>query len=147
MSIISFRSLAKSNAGFFKSDKQANYLLSLCDVNGVYKVACNASFGFGEDGNVNKQYYAIVQCDDKGVVSIVHEGVTTGKTKEVFKRGQVKQQCAAMLAQEAMMQAKREVRMQRLAKYSRWLECITGTTLKHRVLRYSIKSRIDALNY
>lgn len=82
----SFYSLAKSNNGMFKSDKQASFLLGQCDIKLQYHSASCASFGFGDDGVVNRQYDVIVQCDSVGVISITHIGGKTRKEKVFFER-------------------------------------------------------------
>lgn len=57
---ISFASLVKNNNGLFKSEKQANFLLSMCNEN-VY----------GTSGNVGRNsFYMDYFCDEKGVIQV-----------------------------------------------------------------------------
>lgn len=82
--LISFRSLAKSNNGVFKSEKQAAFLLSQCDASKAYRQSECYTVHFGDDGKKNQRYDVLVQCDSIGVVSITNIG--RSKNKVVFER-------------------------------------------------------------
>jgi len=68
----SFASLVKNNNGFFKSEKQAKTLLSVCNDS----VFIDGGIFFG--GTWTKFYH----CDDKGVVMVVHHTNTKGDVLE-----------------------------------------------------------------
>lgn len=57
-------SLAKYDNGFFKSEKQRDFILSQCDSGGVYIV---------QDSVYNNPVRWFIQCDPQGIVSIVKE--------------------------------------------------------------------------
>jgi len=88
---ISFASLVKTNNGFFKSDKQASFLLSQCR-DGEYSTSGHLH------GNSYQLFYT---CDDAGVTKVeksthakglvlqwerVEEGKTSIQTSKEFKR-------------------------------------------------------------
>jgi len=102
----SFYSLAKSNNGIFKSEKQKDFLLAQCDSMMCFRSSANASFSFGVDGNVNQSYDVLVQCDAVGVVSITHIGGKTRKEKVFFTR-----------MSEEQLQAKEAIKAQEWAEY------------------------------
>jgi uncharacterized protein YlxW (UPF0749 family) len=68
----SFAYLVMNNNGFFKNEKQAKTLLSVCN-NSVFIVS-----GIFFGGNWKKFYY----CDDKGVVMVVHHTNSKGDVIE-----------------------------------------------------------------
>ena len=80
----SFYVIAK-NGGYFRSEKQAGFLLSNCE-NNVYTTTANASFGFGDNGVVNNSYIITITCDKEGILSIVHTGYKTQSKKVFFQR-------------------------------------------------------------
>lgn len=65
---ISFASLVKSNNGMFKSDKQAEFLLSHCE-NGEF-ITCGNMYGH----SFNLTYV----CDAQGVTRVIHYTSNTG---------------------------------------------------------------------
>jgi hypothetical protein len=58
---MSFASLVKNNNGFFKSEKQARFLLSRCDEDKIF-VTGGHMYG--------NQYNIFYHCDDKGVTEV-----------------------------------------------------------------------------
>ena len=64
---VSFASLVKNNGGLFKSEKQAAFLLSMCNDN-VY-IACGRSW----DSFTNEYH-----CDQQGVIKVVHHSKAAG---------------------------------------------------------------------
>lgn len=93
----SFASLVKSNNGFFKSDKQAEFLLNQCSEN-VYCSQAITKF---------RSWYSMIYfCDAKGVTK-VEKNTSTGLTV-VWER--------AAEGQVSMQDAKEIKRLQRLIK-------------------------------
>ncbi len=79
---ISFNSLAKNNNGFFKSQKQAAFLLSQMDnLNGE-----NTFKGTGTVTAGKYVTYRVFHCDDKGITKIIQHSETTGKNTQVWER-------------------------------------------------------------
>jgi len=72
----SFASLVKHNNGFFKSEKQARFLLSRCDEDNTYTT------GGSVYGNSYNIFY---KCDEKGVIEVV-KSTTSGPDKTTWKR-------------------------------------------------------------
>ncbi len=77
----SFASLVKYNGGFFKSDKQAAFLLSQC-IDGAF-IAFNTVYK-----NTSKTWYL---CDEKGVYLVQKENTIKGcvVVKGYWKRGEL----------------------------------------------------------
>lgn len=99
--LVSFFSLVKNNNGFFKSEKQAAFLLKMTD--GHYVTSQNIQFGEYEgrtNRNTAKIEWAVI-LDNKGVVKM--EKTTSKGTQVYFERTQeffdkVAAKKAAMLA-------------------------------------------------
>lgn len=68
----SFASLVLNNNGFFKSQAQADYLLSICD--GMVYTA-----GGNYHGSSWSKFYV---CDSKGVVKVIHNTLDKGDVVE-----------------------------------------------------------------
>jgi len=74
---VSFASLVKSNNGFFKSEKQAAFLLGKCQEVNVFYAGGNVY------GNSFTLSYV---CDEKGVVKVEKYLPKTGKVETTFMR-------------------------------------------------------------
>ena len=73
---ISFASLVKSNNGFFKSDKQRDFLLSQCDFD-----------EYVSTGSVGKNNFTITYIvDDLGVRETINRGAKSGKSEITWQR-------------------------------------------------------------
>ena len=104
---LSFASLVKSNNGFFKSDKQASFLLSQCQDENTFTAS----------GDVyGNQYQMIYHCDDKGIVKVEKHTPHTGITLVTFERhieGVVNATEAAAKAKEGKRIAKEIKRLEK----------------------------------
>ena len=75
-------SLAKSNNGLFKSEKQARFLTRVLSIDNNF--GCTHSFGVHSSNNHQMIY--TVHHDEKGIIEIEQYSHKTGKTKIKFKR-------------------------------------------------------------
>jgi hypothetical protein len=136
----------------FKSDKQASFLLGQCDSNKQYHSTSSASFGFGDDGVVNKQYDVIVQCDSMGVVFIIHIGGKTRKERVFFERlsETALAEKQAIKAQEWVeyeaSQTKARSRMFKHALYNKQLDKLCRVAMtKHYRTNKAFADRVDSI--
>ena len=73
---ISFASLVKLNNGFFKSDKQRDFLLSQCDFD-----------EYVSTGSVGRNNFTITYIvDDLGVRETINRGAKSGKSEITWQR-------------------------------------------------------------
>lgn len=74
---MSFAALVKNNDGLFKSDKQAQYLLSQCEEENMFTTS----------GTVYRSPFTMFyHCDEKGVVKVEKYLPRTSKTEVVWLR-------------------------------------------------------------
>ena len=73
----SFATLVKFNNGFFKSEKQANFLLSKCESNVFYGESSNVY------NNITRNEY---HCDQTGIIKVVKYSQTKKTLKTVWNR-------------------------------------------------------------
>lgn len=89
---VSFASLVKSNNGFFKSEKQAAFLLSKCQDTNTF--VCG--------GNVyNNSFTMFCICDSLGVVKVEKYTPKSGKTVTTWERQTEEQYQANLVAKDA----------------------------------------------
>lgn len=110
---MSFASLVKSNNGFFKSEKQAAFLLSQCQEQNVFYAG----------GSIYKNSYMMeYHCDAKGVVKVVKYLSKTARQVVMFER----MTGEAFIAKQEATQAakKREIEREAvaMAKYQARLD-------------------------
>ena len=91
----SFRSLTKNNNGFFKSQKQADFLISQTDDNREFAVS---------ESVYGKSYLDVFHVDEKGVTSVTR--TTKGSDKVIWQRDISVSFEDAMKAAEARQDAK-----------------------------------------
>lgn len=151
----SFASLVKYNDGFFKSEKQASFLLSQC-FGGVYYAQGNI---YGNKFNI--EYH----CDEKGIVLVNKYSFKLGTNKTLFERGiknkyaekQIRRSMSLISDEEAMLvdnvQSIAEVEAKAKAELKRLVDITTSLkdagehfpTLISTLIKYNKNDAVKAL--
>jgi len=107
----SFRSLVKNNNGFFKSEKQASFLLSKCDADNEFVIA-ESAFG--------NAYLDIFKCDNNGIYKVVRSAKKSAD-KVIWERDEnISKEDAANKAEDTKARKARIIAINSIL--SKWLD-------------------------